>query len=257
MKADEAKWFRLITAKRQQELQGKIREEFNERLTDIIRRGGNLGYRRGSEIEFATKRLVANERAKLDAMKEVLATSGAILTEDLGKWLLHDILTSFDASSGRLKLALERGSHGLGDLPSNRRRGAVNQAAAQLLRERNALCIDLGIMIAEAEVKKVRCANETTGSDAAHGGEIAADATTAVAQSTVGVGNVQISGNNNLVQLRALFTKGDKSPKAVATTVKQNWMLIVLAVITIGVAIWFGVASSRHDEFNRADAENR
>lgn len=89
MKADEAKWFRLITAKRQQELQGKIREEFNERLTDIIRRGGNLGYRRGSEIEFATKRLVANERAKLDAMKEVLATSGAILTEDLGKWLLH------------------------------------------------------------------------------------------------------------------------------------------------------------------------
>ena len=68
-----------------------------------------------------------------------------------------------------------------------------------------------------------------------------------MAQSTVGVGNVQISGNNNLVQLRALFTKGDKSPKAVATTVKQNWMLIVLAVITIGVAIWFGVASSRHD----------
>ena len=66
-----------------------------------------------------------------------------------------------------------------------------------------------------------------------------------VSQSSNGDNNVQIVGNDNVVSVTTPPIRPDKRPTSVKTTIRQNWIKIILAVIAIVVSIYFGISNNR------------
>lgn len=146
---DENRCLNLKFEKRREELRRCLRKSSSEKVYEAKRKC-NIGLACGLAIEAAITEIVGSERAKLDALDEVLAAAGKPWTAELANALKRHVADSLGAAEERLASMVQEGRYGLRQLPPGKRREAMLHARQALCIKRNELMLDLGIVEAQA-----------------------------------------------------------------------------------------------------------